>query len=166
MRGLDLHLAYQSTQNVSALHEARRLLEQSIRIDPAYARPYSALAISHLSSWANYGDVDFLQSAALERAQEFARHAVQLDPQLAYAEATFAHVLTWARQHEVVGRRPDRRAYQEVTVARDPAVELGIDGRVRPGGGQDPEREVVPRLVAAGVRPIRGSSAARRLTAR
>jgi adenylate cyclase len=101
MRGLDLHLAYQSSQDVSALHEARRLLEQSIAIDPAYARPYSALAVSHLSSWANYGDVDFLQSAALERAQEFARHAVQLDPQLAYAQATFAHVLTWARQHEV-----------------------------------------------------------------
>jgi adenylate cyclase len=35
------------------------------------------------------------------RAQEFARHAVQIDPQLAYAQATFAHVLTWARQHEV-----------------------------------------------------------------
>jgi adenylate cyclase len=82
MRGLDLHLAYQSSQEVATLHEARRLLEQSIAIDPAYARPYSALAISHLSSWTNYGDADFLQSAALERAQKFARHAVQLDPQL------------------------------------------------------------------------------------
>ena len=59
MRGLDLHLAYQSSQDVAALHEARRLLEQSIAIDPAYARPYSALAVSHLSSWTNYGDVGF-----------------------------------------------------------------------------------------------------------
>jgi adenylate cyclase len=108
MRGLDLHLAYQSTQNVRALHEARRLFEQSIAIDPAYARPCSALAVSHLSSWANYGNADFLQSAALERAQEFARHAVQLDPQLAYAQATFAHVLTWARQHEVALGALDR----------------------------------------------------------
>ena len=108
MRGLDLHLAYQSSQQVAALHEARRLFEQSIAIDPAYARPYSALAVSHLSSWANYGDADFLQSAALERAQEFARHAVQLDPQLAYAQATFAHVLTWGRQHEVALGALDR----------------------------------------------------------
>jgi adenylate cyclase len=52
MRGLDLHLAYQSSQQGAALHEARRLFEQSIAIDPAYARPYSALAVSHLSSWA------------------------------------------------------------------------------------------------------------------
>jgi adenylate cyclase len=95
MRGLDLHLSYQSSQEVSALREARRLLEQSISIDPAYARPYSALAISHLSSWVNYGDNDFLRASALERAYQFARQAAQLDPQLAYAQATFAHVLTW-----------------------------------------------------------------------
>jgi tetratricopeptide (TPR) repeat protein len=101
MRGLDLHLAYQSSQEVTVLHEARRLLEQSIASDPNYARPYSALGISHLSSWTNYGDRDFLKPPAMERAHEFARRAVQLDPQLAYAQATFAHVLTWGRQHEV-----------------------------------------------------------------
>ena len=108
MRGLDLHLTYQSSQEVAALHEARRLLEQSISIDSAYARPYSALAISHLSSWTNYGDCDFLRAAALERAHQFARQAVQLDPQLAYAQATFAHVLTWGRQHEVALGALDR----------------------------------------------------------
>ena len=101
MRGLDLHLAYQSSQDIAMLHEGRRLLEQSIAIDPGYARPYSALAVSHLSSWCNYGDSDFLKTPGLERAQQFARHAVQLDPQLAYAQATFAHVLTWCRQHQV-----------------------------------------------------------------
>jgi adenylate cyclase len=100
MRGLDLHLSYQSSQEVSALHKARRLLEQSISIDPAYARPYSALAVSHLSSWANYGDNDFLRATALERAYQFARQAVQLDPQLAYVQATFSHVLSWKREHE------------------------------------------------------------------
>jgi adenylate cyclase len=100
MRGLDLHLSYQSSQEISALREARRLLEQSISIDPAYARPYSALAVSHLSSWANYGDNDFLRATALERAYQFARQAVQLDPQLAYVQATFAHVLSWKREHE------------------------------------------------------------------
>jgi adenylate cyclase len=100
MRGLELHLSYQSSYEVSALREARRLLEQSISTDPTYARPYSALAISHLSSWVSYGDHDFLRASALERAYQFARQAVQLDPQLAYAQATFAHVLTWRRQHE------------------------------------------------------------------
>src|SRR5262249_21191736 len=100
MRGLDRHLSYQSSQEASALREARRLLQQSIAIVPAYARPYSALAISHLSSWVNYGDNDFLRPAALERAYQFARQAVQLDPQLAYVQVTFAHVLSWRREHE------------------------------------------------------------------
>jgi adenylate cyclase len=108
MRGLDLHLAYQSSQEVTVLHEARRLLETSISIDPAYARPYSALAVSHLSSWTNYGDGDFLRPSELERAHQFARQAVQLDPQLAYAQVTFAHVLTWGRQHEVALGALDR----------------------------------------------------------
>ena len=108
MRGLDLHLTYQSSQEVAALHESRRLLEQSISIDPAYARPYSALAISHLSSWTNCEDSDFLRPSELERAHQFARQAVQLDPQLAYAQATFAHVLTWGRQHEVALGALDR----------------------------------------------------------
>jgi adenylate cyclase len=108
MRGLDLHLTYQSSQEVAALHESRRLLEQSISIDPAYARPYSALAISHLSSWTNCEDSDFLRPSELERAHQFARQAVRLDPQLAYAQATFAHVLTWGRQHEVALGALDR----------------------------------------------------------
>jgi adenylate cyclase len=108
MRGLDLHLTYQSSQEIAALHESRRLLEQSISIDPAYARPYSALAISHLSSWTNHEDSYFLCASELERAHQFARQAVQLDPQLAYAQATFAHVLTWGRQHEVALGSLDR----------------------------------------------------------
>jgi adenylate cyclase len=99
VRGVDLHLAYQSSQDVAALHTARRHLEQAIRLDPAYARPYSALAISHLSSWTNYGDREFLQAPALERAFGFARQAVRLDPQHAHGQATFAWLLTWRREH-------------------------------------------------------------------
>src|SRR3712207_7358330 len=52
-----------------SLHAARRHLEEAIRLDPAYARPHAALAISHLSSWTNYGDREFLRAPALERAR-------------------------------------------------------------------------------------------------
>src|SRR3712207_1113669 len=82
-----------------SLHAARRHLEEAIRLDPAYARPHSALAISHLSSWTNYGDREFLQTPALERAVGFAREAARLDPQSAHAQATFAWLLTWRREH-------------------------------------------------------------------
>ncbi len=108
IRGVDMHLAYQSSQEVAVLREGRRHLERAIALDPTYARPHSALAISHLSSWSNFGDHEFLQSAALERADQFARKAVQLDPQLAYAQATFAWVLTWRREHDAALSALDR----------------------------------------------------------
>jgi adenylate cyclase len=108
IRGLDVHLAYQSSQDVAALHEARLYLEHAISSDPAYARPYSALAISHLSSWSNFGDQEFLQSSALERAYQYARKAVQLDPQLAYGQVTFAWVLTWRSEHDAALSALDR----------------------------------------------------------
>ena len=100
VRGADLHLSYQSSQDVATLHEARRHLEQAIQLDPTYARPHAALAISHLSSWTNYGDGEFLQAPALARAMGFAREATRLDPQSAQAQATFAWLLTWQREHD------------------------------------------------------------------
>ena len=108
IRGVDMHLAYQSSQDVAALREGRRHLENAISLDPTYARPYSALAISHLSSWSNFGDHEFLQGAALECADQSARKAVQLDPQLAYAQSTFAWVLTWGREHDAALSALDR----------------------------------------------------------
>lgn len=108
IRGLDLHLAYQSSQETTALREGRRHLEHAISLDPTYARPYSALAVSHLSSWSNFGDDGFLQGSALSRAEQFARTAVQLDPQLAYGQATFAWILTWMRDHDAAVRALNR----------------------------------------------------------
>jgi adenylate cyclase len=108
IRGLDMHLTYQSSQDVAALREGRRHLKRAISLDPTYARPHSALAISHLSSWSNFGDQEFLQSSALERAYQSARQAVQLDPQLAYGQATFGWVLTWRREHNAALSALDR----------------------------------------------------------
>lgn len=108
IRGIDMHLTYQSSQELAAQHEGRRHLERSIDLDPTYARPHSGLAVSHLSSWSNFGDRKFLQSEELECADQFARKAVQLDPQSAYAQATFAWVLTWMREHDAALSALDR----------------------------------------------------------
>jgi len=101
VRGLDLHLAYQSSQDLGSLHGARQCFEEALALDPAYARPRSALAISHLSTWTNYGEPEFLQNDALVRAYEFARDAVRLEPQQAYGQAILAWVLTWRRYHDL-----------------------------------------------------------------
>jgi Tfp pilus assembly protein PilF len=45
-------------------------------------------------------DEDYLSRTALERAHQFARMAVQLDPNLPIAHAHLGHVLTFEGQHD------------------------------------------------------------------
>ena len=100
MRALAIFTAMRSSFNVADLYEARRLLEQSIALDPLYARAYATLSITHLVAWAYPLDEDCLSAAALERAHSLARKAVQLDPNLPIAHANLGHVLTFRGQHE------------------------------------------------------------------
>jgi Tfp pilus assembly protein PilF len=80
--------------------EARRLLQQSLGIDPNYARSHAALARIYVAVWRNPVDRDFLTSAVLERAHDFARKAVQLDRNLPQAHAALGDVLNCNLQHD------------------------------------------------------------------
>jgi adenylate cyclase len=85
---------------VASIYEARRLLEKSLSIDPNYARAYAILARSHVATYLEPRDGDYLLAAGLERAHEFARKAVQLDGGLPEAHAQFGWALLFQRQHE------------------------------------------------------------------
>jgi adenylate cyclase len=85
---------------VASIYEARRLLEKSLSIDPNYARAYAMLARSHVATYLEPRDGDYLLAAGLERAHEFAKKAVQLDGGLPEAHAQFGWVLLFQRQHE------------------------------------------------------------------
>ena len=100
MRASDICTAVRSSFNVADLYEARRLLERSISLDPNYARAYATLSHTHLLAWIFPLDEDYLSPAALERAHQFARKAVQLDPNLPIAHADLGTVLTFEGQHE------------------------------------------------------------------
>jgi adenylate cyclase len=84
--------------SLAGVHEARRLLERSIALDPNYARAYAVLSNAHLVGW--YQPLDEDCRTALERAHRLARKAVQLDPNLPIAHAQLGHVLTFEGQHE------------------------------------------------------------------
>ena len=60
------------------IRERRRLLQQSLAIDPSYARSYALLAETDVAAWSDPVDEDFLNTAVLDRAHQFARTAVQL----------------------------------------------------------------------------------------
>jgi adenylate cyclase len=86
--------------DVKDIYEARRLIEQSLAIDPLYARSYALLAETYNTTWVIRLDDDHLNPAALERALQLARKAVELDPLLPEAHAALGSVLTWLHEHD------------------------------------------------------------------
>jgi len=86
--------------NIKDIYEARRLVERSLAIDPTYARSYALLADTYNTAWVNNLDSDHLNPAALDRALQLARKAVEFDPQLPEAHAVLGFVFTWLHQHD------------------------------------------------------------------
>jgi adenylate cyclase len=100
LQAVDASVSFSSTRNMTNDDEARRLLQQSLVIDPNYARSYARLAHTYAGSWVNPAHKDFLNPAALERAHEFALKAVQLDRKLPQAHVALGWVLAYKRQHD------------------------------------------------------------------
>jgi len=100
LRGVQTYWAGFTESAVTSTYEVRRLLEKSLSIDPNYARAYAILARSHVATYLEPRDGDYLLTAGLDRAHEFARKAVQLDGNLPEAHAQFAWVLLFQRRHE------------------------------------------------------------------
>jgi adenylate cyclase len=82
------------------LYEGRRLLEQSLAIDPNYARAYARLARTHMAAYLIALDDDYLSPLALDRAHQLALKAVQLDPNLPEAHAALGLALLRRHEHE------------------------------------------------------------------
>jgi adenylate cyclase len=83
-----------------ALYEARRLLEQSLAIDPDYARAAAALSDTHVAAYVEPYDDDYHSPAALDHALELAETAARLDPRLPQARAQLGMILLLKHQHD------------------------------------------------------------------
>jgi len=99
LQALDASRSFASTSNVAYNEEARRLLEQSLAIDPNYARSYAALAMTCVTAWNNPAE-EFPNPAVLDRAHDLARKAVQLDRNLPQAHDALGWVLAYKLQHD------------------------------------------------------------------
>jgi len=80
LRGAEAFFSHYSRRTKASLYDARRLLEQSLAIDPNYARAAATLSWTHVHAWAHPFDSDYLNPAAFDRAVELAETAVHLDP--------------------------------------------------------------------------------------
>jgi adenylate cyclase len=100
LRGAEAVFLHSNRSTKVSLYDARRLLEQSLAIDPGYARAAAMLSSTHLGAYMEPFDGDYLNPAALDRALELAETAVHLDPRLPHARAQLGHVLPFKCQHD------------------------------------------------------------------
>jgi adenylate cyclase len=83
----------------ASLHEARRLLEQSLSIDSGYARAYALLSWTYVHTYVEPLDGDYLNPRGLDHAYELAKKAVQLDANLPQAHSHLGWALLFKRRH-------------------------------------------------------------------
>jgi adenylate cyclase len=80
LRGAEAYFLHETRRTKGSLYEARQLLEQSLAIDPNYARAAAMLSRTHFLGYVLPFDGDYLSPPALDRAFELAQRAVHLDP--------------------------------------------------------------------------------------
>src|SRR5205823_3361176 len=80
LQAADTRASFGASWKAAELYEARRLLEQTLAIDPNYARAYAMLAQNHITAWLTSLDGDHLSPACLDWAHHLAHKAVQLAP--------------------------------------------------------------------------------------
>jgi adenylate cyclase len=100
LRGAEAFFLHFSRSTKTSLYDARRLLEQSLAIDPHYTRACAMLSQTHVLAYVEPFDDDYLNPAALDRAVGFAETAVRLDPRLPLAHAQLGSVLLYKRRHD------------------------------------------------------------------
>jgi len=100
LRAAEAHFLYMNRPSKALLHDARRLLEQCLAIDPGYARAAAMLSRTYLLAYMEPVDGDYANPAALDRAFELAETAVHLDTRLPQAHAQLGDVLLYKRRHD------------------------------------------------------------------
>ena len=100
LRGAEAFFLHQNRRTKASLYEARRLLEQSLAIEPDYARAAAMLSWTHFHAYFEPFDDDYLSPAVLDQALELAETAVHLDRLLPQVHTQLGHVLLYKRRHD------------------------------------------------------------------
>jgi adenylate cyclase len=110
LRAVGCIAAYHSSYEKKDLFRGRRLLQQALAIDPAYARAHAALSSCYMSQWVHRWDDDCPWAEALDRSCRCARESVRLAPELPEAHIALGQALTFLRQHDAAVIAVERAA--------------------------------------------------------
>src|SRR5262249_18047502 len=99
LRGAEAFFLHVTRRTKGSHEDARRLLEQSLALDPNYARAAAMQSWTHLHSYLQPLDGAYLSPGALDRPLELAQPAVPLDPRLPQARSQLGYVLLFKHQH-------------------------------------------------------------------
>ena len=80
---------------LASIMKARGLLHRSLEADPRFAGALAALAGTYMRTWREKLNDEYRQPSTLDRALEYGRGAVELDPYMAEGHAQLAYVLHW-----------------------------------------------------------------------
>jgi tetratricopeptide (TPR) repeat protein len=78
--------------------KSRELFEKAIKLDPNYADAYAMLAMTHAMEWLWYGSPNPKES--YEKAYEFSRKAVALNPRGADPRVALGYTLLYDNKHD------------------------------------------------------------------
>jgi adenylate cyclase len=100
LRGAEAFARQLMAETMVSPGEARKLLEQSLTIDPGYARAYGVLSWTYVHTYLEPRDQDYLNPAGLDRAHDLASKAVTLDASLPHARAQLGWALVFKRRYD------------------------------------------------------------------
>jgi adenylate cyclase len=100
LRATDILAFYHSSYSQDDLLDGRRLLRQTLAIDPNYARAHAALSGTYVSLWTHRWDDDCPWPAALDCAYQSGLEAVRLAPDLPEAHVALGFSLNFMHRHE------------------------------------------------------------------
>lgn len=91
---------------VEADAEARGYFERALEIDPAYARAYAGLSLSHFNEWSCQAWAQWDENERL--AHDYAQRAVTLDQGDAMVQVILGRILIYRRRHDEAAYHLDR----------------------------------------------------------
>jgi tetratricopeptide (TPR) repeat protein len=100
LRGIETFSLHLRGFTISEIYQARRLFAESLTIDPDYGRTYAALSRTHVRTYLEPLDDQYLHPAELQRAYELATKAVISDPNLPFAHSQLGWVLMFKRRYD------------------------------------------------------------------